>query len=445
MLANVILKFFVKSGGVIVICNNCGGEYDYGEELCPYCGVSLKANNEDYKEINKDYSAKEETKSVIVTGDSLKYTPNLYKGFWSVPRIVEFLAAILTVISCVLPIFTTSDGKEFSFILSKYGAVVLLLPVLIFLNAFYDKSEVKISIPVVQFKFLKFKLCILWGISGIASLFCAVIICGVETYTPIFYFGIIGYIIAILVPFLVKKDDGTGIKPVVSYDFVWISVAVVVALSVCGKTYYDNLSENSLSNSENSYSQMSLGETDKAAASSTPEVSETPKAAQTPKASEPPADNLNNSNSYSQSSQSDSIDDGSLYQIQDLLSELYSFGWVMATNNQNASYVEDYTAYGSPAYQTFGVDYWQERPSVRFDYINDVNVIDVQKKSDGSYDAYVYYTYKIYHTDKDKISSNIELAIDNVVYDGYGYLVYEHTWIDDIPLGSTVTIENYRK
>ncbi len=129
--------------------------------------------------------------------------------------------------------------------------------------------------------------------------------------------------------------------------------------------------------------------------------------------------------------------------IQNLLRDMYSYGWVNSTNYHDSSYITDYTVSGSRAYQIFGIEYWQERPDVIFDGIYDINVINIKQQTDGSYDAYVYYTYEIYHSATGKTSSNIELAIDNVVWTGSEFLVNDHMWKDDVPIGTPISINDY--
>ncbi len=130
--------------------------------------------------------------------------------------------------------------------------------------------------------------------------------------------------------------------------------------------------------------------------------------------------------------------------ISNFLEDFYSYGWVYTTNNHDSSYVAQYTVPGSNAYKIFGQDYWQERPDVVFNRIYDINVVSVEQASDGSYNAYVSYIYDLYHTDTGKTASKVEIAVDNIVMESGQLLLNNHTWKNDLPIGTNVTISDFK-
>jgi hypothetical protein len=129
--------------------------------------------------------------------------------------------------------------------------------------------------------------------------------------------------------------------------------------------------------------------------------------------------------------------------INRLVDGAYSIGWLNATNSHDASCMLPYTSPEYPVYQMLGTDYWQERPSVRFDYIQNVKVYGINKKYDGCYIVYVSYDYELYNSSTGQYSSNTELTVDTVVWDGSEYKLSEHNWKNDLPLGSTVTMSSF--
>lgn len=515
-------KYCGKNSGTSDICSECNEKIN---NFMQNCSVGENINN------NQEYDwYKEQLETDKIAEEHIEY-----KGFCTFPRILGIVAAILFAICCIAPIYIYGDDGYLSLINIQKGEGFLIIPLFMLLNAIFDKSITTISLSGIHHGFLRFKLCILWGIIGL----CAIIItpCMLSFYTGIvmqgytgtFYIAVISCVLQIIAPFLVRENDGTGIKPVKKYDYIWIVLTILIAVVLCFLTVTqtrelvsdnNNTLEESLEESvifdesgligctyngndtvvvgivmTNNTSQsfkfndlfelklFELGtEKSKVAIGSdfpVPDIYGKDMSSQTVESQYPAAiykaftvDDISNSfvikvvqkddesnviftvrdtpyiTAYYENADEYYADEDEYYsehEIQDLMNTFYSYAWVNATNNHDSSYVADYTVDGSPAYQMLGLEYWQERPTLRFDSIYDVNVINIEPKYDGSYDVYVYYTYELYYTDKDKTNSNIELAIDNVVWNGYEFLVNNHTWVNDIPVGSSVSISDFDK
>lgn len=126
-------------------------------------------------------------------------------------------------------------------------------------------------------------------------------------------------------------------------------------------------------------------------------------------------------------------------EIQNVVSNFYSYGWVMSTNNHDPYYVGEYSIYGSPAYNLLGIDYWQENTGVTFDRIYNVEVVSIKKVSDDMYDVNVCYTYELYNSEKDKHTTNKELAVCTVARKDGRFLVYDHKWVNTVAVDTYVT------
>lgn len=524
-----------------MFCKYCGKNSD-NYDVCNECNEKINSymKNSNLEESTVDKNGydriMEQTESITHNKEVTEY-----RGFFTMPRIMGFIGSIIFAFCCIVPMYMYGEEDYLSLIDVKNGETFLLIPLFMLLNTIFDKSITRVTLSGIHNGFLRFKLCIFWGIVGICSIIiypCAFSLftnVAITEYTPIFYIAIIGCVLLIIAPFLIKENDGTGIKPVKKYDYIWIVLSVLIAVLLCfatvsktdelGYNDNDNILEENLEGSvtfdeaglmgctyngndtvvvglvmTNNTSQsfkfddtfelklFELGtEKSKVTIGSDfpiPDVYGKDMSSQTIESQYPAAifnaftvDDISNTfmvkvvSKYDESNvvfttsdtpyktayyenndeyyaDNEPIYDSSYYEdyeIQDLMSEFYSYAWVNSTNNHDSSYVAAYTVEGSPAYQMFGLDYWQERPTLRFDGIYDVNVINIEPKSDGSYDVYVYYTYELYYTDKDRTNSNIELAIDNVVWNGYEFLVNNHTWIDDIPVGSSVSLSDYYK
>lgn len=224
-------------GGIIMFCTNCGRQCSDDRKFCASCGSPLHS---EINEVRNDQSAG----VTNYTANKVNYTEKSkeenvipYKGFFSLPRVMGLIGALFLAISCVMPIFTFSDGSTFNFINTNVTKAALLLPILILLNTIFDKSLVTISLSGVHFRFMRFKLCILWGLAGIVMLFGVVMIHDVASYEIPFCVGIVGCAISIIAPFFVNENDGSGIKPVKKYDFIWIGLAVVIVFVLLFRLY----------------------------------------------------------------------------------------------------------------------------------------------------------------------------------------------------------------
>ncbi|MCD7778220.1 MAG: zinc ribbon domain-containing protein [Clostridiales bacterium] len=139
----------------------------------------------------------------------------------------------------------------------------------------------------------------------------------------------------------------------------------------------------------------------------------------------------------------------------DLVNPFYSYAFVETVNNHDSSYAAKFSVENSPVYNALGLEFWQNRPAVSFRRIYDVKVHDVaaagvygdKDEDPGNYCVCVSYTYELYNSETGKTSSNIELAIDNVKWETRNgentLLMYKHTWVNDVPLGTEITAENF--
>lgn len=130
-------------------------------------------------------------------------------------------------------------------------------------------------------------------------------------------------------------------------------------------------------------------------------------------------------------------------EIYSVMNDLYTYGWVMATNNHDSSYVAPYTVPGSPIYSMLGLRYWQERPNVEFEYISNLKIYNISKNSDGSYEVCASYEYKLHNYQTGKTSNYIELTRDTVVYRNGEYLLYDHNWVNNLPIGTYISMSNF--
>ncbi len=131
-------------------------------------------------------------------------------------------------------------------------------------------------------------------------------------------------------------------------------------------------------------------------------------------------------------------------EIYSLISGAYSIGWVQATNTHNASYLLPYTTADTQAYSILGAQYWQQKPNVSFNYINNVQIYNIVQLSEWDYQVYVSYDYELYNASTGKVTSKTELTIDEVHSTGGEFILQSHNWKNDLPLGSYVSLSSFQ-
>ncbi|MCC8097784.1 MAG: zinc-ribbon domain-containing protein [Eubacterium sp.] len=139
----------------------------------------------------------------------------------------------------------------------------------------------------------------------------------------------------------------------------------------------------------------------------------------------------------------------------DLINPFYSYAWVQTTNNHDSSYVDRFSLDGSPVRYTLGQEYWQERPTKSFKRIYDVQIHKISNvmwldnpTCDSGFDVCVSYSFELYDSETGKTTSKTELVIANVSVEymgNYTHALYmnKHTWVNDVPLGTTVTEDDF--
>jgi hypothetical protein len=130
--------------------------------------------------------------------------------------------------------------------------------------------------------------------------------------------------------------------------------------------------------------------------------------------------------------------------IYTLISGAYGSGWVQTTNTHDTSYMLNYTTSSAQAFRLLGQRYWQERPNVTFNYINNIKVYKVEKEYDGYYTVYISYDFDLYDSVTGERVTKAELAIDKVEWDGNKYILSEHHWNQNLPQGSYITINTFK-
>lgn len=239
-------KYCGKDSGNSDVCNECN------EKINSY----IKNSNMEESTVDKnDCDSYMEQTENIVNNDAVTE----YRGFFTMPRVMGLIGSIIFAFCCIVPMYMYGEENYFSLIDLKKGETFLLIPLFMLLNVKFDKFITRVTLSGIHSGFFRFKLCILWAIIGI----CAIIICPciisintntVLEYTPIFYIAIIGCALLIIAPFLVKENDGTGIKPIKKYDYIWIVLSVLIAVLLCFATvskkdevvYNDNILEENL-------------------------------------------------------------------------------------------------------------------------------------------------------------------------------------------------------
>lgn len=223
-----------------MFCKYCGNDSG-GSDICSKCSEKINnftQNKSDGKDIsnNQGYNWYKEQ----LENSEEKEKPVEYKGFWTFPRILSIVAAILFTFCCIMPQYLIDDVTMDLAIadIKPNGGYVFVIPILIILNTIFDKSIVTVSLSGFHFRFLRHKLCIIFGAIGICTLFVvpyAMSTYGiiVTDYTPWFYVSVISCLLAIAAPFFVRANDGTGIKPIRKYDYIWIVIVAVLTVALC--------------------------------------------------------------------------------------------------------------------------------------------------------------------------------------------------------------------
>lgn len=371
-----------------MFCKYCGKNAG-NTDICRECNEKINNfmfNNSDIISNNEttNYNQNYEYNKKIADTNISEKEPVKYKGFFSLPRVLAILGAVIFAFCCIMPQYLVDDlVKDIAIAdLQPYGMYIFVIPILIIFNAIFDKSIFTLSITGFHWRFLRLKLCILWGLVGICILFFIPFGIGYNIigYTAFYYASWLGCIMAIIAPFLVRENDGTGIKPVKKYDFIWIVPAVVLALFLCFRVYSVN------SDNGTSVIADTSDITDAVENSDNDEVSD------------------NSSAQYSESepvSETEFIDEGSYYENEsnedneNLLSELENFmneycsAMVLAINNNDYSIVEPYIKSGSPleASQRKLIESLNEK-GISEEFVS-LNLIDVDYDEDTNY-LYLY-------------------------------------------------------
>ncbi|MCD7778219.1 MAG: hypothetical protein LUH47_06935, partial [Clostridiales bacterium] len=141
----------------------------------------------------------------------------------------------------------------------------------------------------------------------------------------------------------------------------------------------------------------------------------------------------------------------------DLINPFYSYAWVQTTNNHDSSYINKLSLSGSPVRYTLGEEYWQERPTKSFNRIYNVQIHKISNvmwlknpTCDTGFDVCISYSFELYDSETGKTVSKTELAIANVSIEQISEEVFalymnKHTWVNDVPLGTTVTEDDFAK
>lgn len=172
------------------------------------------------------------------------------KGFFSLPRIISFIGIIIFALCCIMPMFEYSDYDGICLIDEPNGGLVFIIPLFMLLNTIFDKSISGISfsgaIPHRTHGFFRFRLCIVWGVIGVVTLLC---LGSNYSGTPglsrglFYYLAFVGCGLTIIAPFFVRENDGTGIKPIKKWDYIWIVAVVVIACVLCSRLQFVDSSD----------------------------------------------------------------------------------------------------------------------------------------------------------------------------------------------------------
>jgi hypothetical protein len=169
-----------------------------------------------------------------------------YKGFFTLPRIISFIGIIIFTACLFMPMFQNSESEVYILTDLNNGEVALAIPLFMLLNTIFDRSISRVTfsggIPHRAHGFFRFRLLIVWGVIGIITLL------GLRSYfgsgydvsNGIYYFAFVGCGLTIIAPFFVRENDGTGLKPIRKYDYIWIVLVAVIAVVLCYKMSVTN-------------------------------------------------------------------------------------------------------------------------------------------------------------------------------------------------------------
>jgi hypothetical protein len=169
-----------------------------------------------------------------------------YKGFLSLPRIISLIGVIIFTACLLMPMFQNSESEVYILTDLPNGEVAFAIPLFMLLNTIFDRSISRVTfsggIPHRAHGFFRFRLLIVWGVIGIITLF------GLRSYfgsgydvsNGIYYFAFVGCGLTIIAPFFVRENDGTGLKPIRKYDYIWIVLVAVIAVVLCNKMKVPN-------------------------------------------------------------------------------------------------------------------------------------------------------------------------------------------------------------
>ncbi|MCC8097376.1 MAG: zinc ribbon domain-containing protein [Eubacterium sp.] len=213
-------------------CVNCGNEYQEGDAFCKNCGAKLKTKA----------SAAQFPQPVSSPQSQQPYYGSS-PDYFNFPRILALTGVIIYTVCEFLPIFSyyTDSGYVYDISMTGLSYLCLAIPVLMAYNALFDRGFViGASLSGVHGGFLKFKLCILFGLAGM----CALAVIPSTVMTSEFGSGTVffheaywaawgGCVLTVIAPFFIRKNDRTGITPVKGIDFLWIITAAALAAFIC--------------------------------------------------------------------------------------------------------------------------------------------------------------------------------------------------------------------
>lgn len=227
-------KYCGKPSGETDVCSECNYKLNNIDQNGG-SAVDMIASDVPVNNVNTQYNSN----MGQVGAMDISEKPQEYKGFWTLPRILSLAGALIFAFCCIMPQIIIDDihGDVAIADMQPNGTYVFVIPFFIILNTILDKSMVTVTKGGFRLRNRMHKMCILFGAAGICTLFMVPISMKVDGtvvlgYTGWYYLSFAGCIMAIVSPFLVRPNDGTGIRPLKKYDYIWIAIVAVLTIIV---------------------------------------------------------------------------------------------------------------------------------------------------------------------------------------------------------------------